>query len=111
MSFVTSAPAARIEEVLVETNSERAKRPVYWVARGLQNVLGLPWWSSYPEEANLHWGLRVGPYLWELAADKKNGGKIIKNCLPIAEWWEPSLGPELVGCVTMTDTYIDYCGQ
>jgi hypothetical protein len=59
----------------------------------------------------MHWGLQVGPYLWELAADKKAGGKIVKNCLHQAEWWKPSLGPEPVGYGTWTDAQIDHCGE
>jgi hypothetical protein len=82
---------------------------VIWKARKLGGITGpvVRIFSEAPAEANMHWGLQIGPYLHELNTDEGKNKHLIVTRLHDDQIWAPGTEPTVIGFCSLTDREID----
>jgi hypothetical protein len=113
------------QDPLIETNSERASRPVIWKARRLGGAFGISSnllfsgsrgnaSGAQQEEGTVgftkHWGLQIGPYMHELNTDEGKNRHLMIRRLKGAQIWLPCMKERVLGYTTLTDKEIDAHG-
>lgn len=101
---------------IIETNSDRCERPIIWRCRWLDGWAGLYAQSNHilnrgigvakygaPEEIQMHWALKIGPYLYELQTDENL--EVTWRYVDETRWesWKSATPDRLVGETTATD--------
>lgn len=112
------------QATIIETNSARYERPIYWRCRWLDGWAGVyPQYNHFvtrsigianygaPEELQMHWALRIGPYLYELQVDDNMEITWRYVDETRSETWKSALPDRLVGETSATDTELASMGR
>lgn len=69
--------------------------------------------TPYPECVYMHWGLQIGPYLYELLTDEGFNGHLMNRRLvqDQPEFWESAVQDQVVGYTALTDREINSAGE
>ncbi|KAJ6080563.1 hypothetical protein N7467_010316 [Penicillium canescens] len=106
---------------IIETNPMRHMRHIFWCRRWLNGILGnftktfcgvnkkLP--GNQPPEAQMHWALRIGPYIHELLTDKNANIQWHYVDDRQGQGWSPSMGDVDLGQTSATDTELAALGK
>lgn len=104
---------------LVETNPNGEWRPAFIKMRQMKGktasiirTLARTTSESELEAAIMtaHWGLQVGPYLYEITTDRKKQKTLALARLTGAQIWESDVGEHFIGTTSSTDEEINYQG-
>lgn len=111
------------QAAIIETNAARYERPIVWKCRWLDGWLGMYAQTNFmlndgvglakyaaPSELQMHWALRVGPYLYELITDESMG--ISWRYVDETRWesWRSATPDRVVGETCATDTELAQMG-
>jgi hypothetical protein len=100
----------------IETNAERASRDIIWKARplrGVRSIFTTVFSSAIDPIVNMHWGVQIGPYLYEVGSDKATSQHLIFRRISInqPEFWRSVVPDKVVGQTSLTDEEINACGK
>lgn len=111
------------QAAIIETNAARYERPIVWRCRWLDGWLGMYAQTNFmlndgvglakyaaPSELQMHWALRIGPYLYELITDESMG--ISWRYVDETRWesWRSATPDRVVGETCATDTELAQMG-
>lgn len=104
-----------IQRPLKETNAACQPRDIWWKARPLDNVVARAFdiFSKADNSlTNKHWGVQIGPYLYEVGKDIGGNGHLINNRLKAGqpEFWESTVPEISIGTTTFMDWEINSIG-
>lgn len=106
---------------IIDTNSIRNMRTIYWSCRWLDGIVGqstrtlwgvdrlLP--GGQPAEPQMHWALRIGSYLYELIMDENLNIQWRYVDETRAQAWKSAVPDRIVGETSATDTELVSLGK
>ncbi|KAL9620327.1 MAG: hypothetical protein Q9160_005126 [Pyrenula sp. 1 TL-2023] len=98
---------------LEETNAVRKSRSIRWKARPLDSISGriaAKFSGAQHPLTNMHWGVQIGPYLYEVGKDIGGNGHLINMRWKAGQagYWKSKKFPgKFIGTTTLTDREIN----
>ena len=102
-----------LQQPFIEENDDRKRRPMIWKARKLDTFWAPTFtkFSAAKAEANMHWGLQIGNYMYQIHTDEGKVKYLMVQRLHGEQIWTPDVPQKILGYCNLTDTQIKKAGM
>ena len=98
---------------MIEQNEDCKTRPKIWKARRLETFRAPPTFNIFSgarPEANMHWGLQIGNYMYQIHTDEGKVKYLMVQRLYGEQIWTPGVPQKILGYCSLTDTQVNAAG-
>ena len=101
------------QQPFIEENDDRKRRPMIWKARKLDTFWAPTFtkFSAAQPEANMHWGLQIGNYMYQIHTDEGKVKYLMVQRLHSEQIWTPDVPQKILGYCNLTDTQVKKAGM